>query len=159
MPQLDIAHALPQILWLALVFAILYLAVGRLLPRVEQVVESRRARIAADLREAEAARDAAEAASSGGSTALADARARALALTGAARERAGAAAAARIAAVDSELKARAEAAAERLAAQRADAIAELDRLAALATVDLVRRVAGLEVSNDEAAEAVRKVAA
>jgi|FEC22Drversion2_1045045.scaffolds.fasta_scaffold00122_54 F-type H+-transporting ATPase subunit b len=159
MPQLDIANALPQILWLALVFAILYLAVRGLLPRVEQVVESRKARIAADLREAEAARDAAEAASSGGSSALAEARARAVGLTSAARDRANALVAARIAAVDAELKARAEAAAQRLAAQRDAAAAELEQLAALATVDLVGRVAGLEVSSDEAAAAVRKVAA
>ena len=47
MPQFDFTQALPQILWLTLVFGILYLIVRGLLPRVQTVVENRRARIAA----------------------------------------------------------------------------------------------------------------
>ena len=69
MPQFDFSQALPQILWLVVVFGLLYLAVRGLYPRVERVVENRKARISADLKEAEAAHQAAEAASSGGSTA------------------------------------------------------------------------------------------
>ena len=159
MPQFDFTQALPQILWLTLVFGILYLIVRGLLPRVQTVVETRRERIAADLREAEAARAAAEAATSGGSSAIADARGRALSVTGQARDAANAATAAKLAEVDAALKAKAETAAETLAAQRAAAVAELDKLASEATVDLVKRVAGLDVSNDEAAKAVKKVAA
>ena len=56
MPQFDFSQALPQILWLVVVFGLLYLAVRGLYPRVEKVVENRKARISADLREAEAAR-------------------------------------------------------------------------------------------------------
>jgi F-type H+-transporting ATPase subunit b len=159
MPQFDFTQALPQVLWLVLVFGALYLIVRGLLPRVQKVVETRRERIAADLREAEAARDAAEAATSGGSSTLADARGRALALTGKARDAASAATAARLAQVDDALKAQAEAAAQSLSAQRKAAIAELDSVAADAAVDLVKRVAGLDISNDEAAGAVKKVAA
>ncbi len=159
MPQFDFTQALPQVLWLTLVFGILYLIVRGLLPRVQTVVENRRERIAADLREAEAARVAAEAATSGGSSAIADARGRALAVTGKARDAANAATAAKLAEVDSSLKAKAEAAAQSLSAQRAAAVAELDKVASDATVDLVKRVAGLDVSNDEAAKAVKKVAA
>lgn len=159
MPQFDFTQALPQILWLTLVFGALYLIVRGLLPRVQTVVESRRSRIAADLREAEAARDAAEASSSGGSSALAEARARALAVTGKARDAANAATAARLAEVDAGLKAKADAAAATLADQRAAAVAELDAVASEATVELVRRVSGLQVSNDDAVAAVKKVAA
>jgi F-type H+-transporting ATPase subunit b len=158
MPQFDFTQALPQVLWLTLVFGILYLIVRGLLPRVQTVVENRRERIAADLREAEAARVAAEAATSGGSSAIADARGQALSVTGKARDAANAATAAKLAEVDSSLKAKAEAAAQSLSAQRAAAIAELDKVASDATVDLVKRVAGLDVSNDEAAAAVKKVA-
>lgn len=159
MPQFDFTQALPQILWLSLVFGILYLIVRGLLPRVQTVVETRRERIAADLREAEAARAAAEAATSGGSSAIADARGRALSVTGQARDAANAATAAKLAEVDAALKAKAETAAETLAAQRAAAVAELDKLASEAVVDLVKRVASLDVSDDEAAKAVKKVAA
>ena len=158
MPQFDFTQAGPQILWLTLVFGILYLIVRGLLPRVQTVVENRRARIAADLREAEAARSAAEAATTGGSSAIAEARGRALSVTGAARDKANAATAAKLAEVDAQLKAKADAAAETLAAQRAAAVSELDKVASEAAVDLVKRVAGLDVSNDEAAAAVKKVA-
>ena len=159
MPQFDFSQALPQILWLTLVFGLLYLAVRGLYPRVEKVVENRKARIGADLKEAEAAHQAAEAASSGGSTALADARARALAVTGKARDAAAAATQRKLADADAGLGATAEAAAKSLGQQRETAIAELDSIAADAAVELVKRVSGLEVSNDEAAKAVKKVAA
>ena len=159
MPQFDFSQAVPQILWLILVYGILYLAVRGLYPRVEKVVENRKARIGADLREAEAARDAAEAATSGGSSSLADARAQALVVTGKARDTASAAVQRKLAEADAGLEAKASAAAEALAGQRSAAVAELDKVAAEAAADLVKRVGGLDVSNDEAAAAVKKVAA
>ncbi len=159
MPQFDFSQALPQVIWLALVFGILYLAVHALYPRVGRVVESRKARIASDLREAEAARDAAEAATSGGSSALGDARTHALARTGKARDEAAAATSRKLAEADAALEARTEAAAQALAGQRAAVVAELDQVAADAAAELVKRVSGLDVSNDEAANAVKKVAA
>lgn len=159
MPQFDFSQALPQVVWLALVFAILYLAVRALLPRVERVVENRKARIAADLSQAEAARAEAEVATSSGGNTLADARTRSLQLTGRARDEASAAMSRRIAEVDAGLEAHANEAANRLAAQRQTVLAELDAVAGAATVDLVRHVAGIEISNDEAVSAVKKVAA
>ncbi len=159
MPQFDFTQALPQILWLTLVFGLLYLAVRGMVPKVQKVVENRQARIAADLAEAEAARDAAEAASTGGTSALADARSRALAITGKARDLAAQQTAAKLAAVDSELAARTEKAAATLAETRASTVKELDAVAGEAAVELVRRVAGLEVDAADAAKAVQKVAA
>jgi F-type H+-transporting ATPase subunit b len=159
MPQFDFSTALPQILWLILVFGALYLIVRGLLPKVDRVVENRRQRIAADLREAEAARDAAQASASGGNTALGEARARTLAVTGKARDAANAANAKKLAEIDAKLKAQGEAAAASLEAARVAALAELDAVAGEATVELVQRVAGVSVSNDEAASAVKKVAA
>ncbi len=159
MPQFDLTQVLPQILWLALVFGVLYLIVSWLLPRVDRVVETRQQRIAADLRSAEAARAEADQAASGGSTAMADARARALAVTGKARDAASEAMGRRLAEVDETLRMQADAAAASLATTRAAAAAELDQLSAEATVDLVKRVAGIELDTSEATDAVRKVAA
>ncbi len=159
MPQFDFSTALPQILWLIFVFGALYLVVRGLLPKVDRVVENRRARIAGDLREAEAARDAAQASVSGGNTILAEARARSLAVTGKARDAANAANGRKLAEIDASLKAHGEAAAASLEAARVAALAELDAVAGEATVELVQRVAGIAVSNDEAASAVKKVAA
>lgn len=159
MPQFDFTQALPQVIWLAIVFGILYLAVRGLYPRVEKIVENRKARIGADLKEAEAAHQAAEAASSGGSNALAEARARALAVTGKARDDAANATARKLADVDAGLAASAEAAAQTLGRQRDTAISELDSIAAQAAAELVKRVSGLDVSTDEAATAVKAAAA
>ncbi len=159
MPQFDFSQALPQILWLALVFALLYILVSAMLPRVQKVVEDRAGRIAADIRSAEAARAEAEASFSGGSSALADARGNATGITSKARDAASAATARRLADVDETLKIQAEAAAASLATTRAAALAELDSVAADATVDLVKRVAGVDLTSGEAADYVRKVAA
>lgn len=159
MPQFELADAAPQIVWLALVFLILYLTMVATLPKVEKIVEDRKTRIAADLSAAEAARAAAEGAVSGGSTTLADARAQALAVTGKARDAAAATTAAQLAEVDRALEAKADSAAAGVAAARAEAIAELDSVATSAAMDLVERVAGITISNDDAAAAVRKVAA
>ena len=159
MPQFDFSQAMPQVIWLALVFGILYLVVHMLYPRVDRVVQNRKATIAADLAEAEAARAAADAASSGGSSVLADARAEALHITGKARDEAGAQVQQRLAEADRSLAGRADEAAARLAGQRAAAVAELDRAMGEVVVDLVRQVSGLTLAAAEADEAVRKVAA
>lgn len=159
MPQFELADAAPQVVWLILVFLLLYLSMALMLPKVDKVVEDRKTRVAADLSAAEAARAAARDAVSGGDTTLSDARAEALRVTGKARDSAAASTAAKLAEADAALEARAGAATQSLQTARAAAIAELDAVAAVATVDLVNRVAGLEISNDEAAAAVRKVAA
>jgi len=159
MPQFNFADALPQIVWLVVIFSILYLSLTRLLPKVERIVEDRKDRIAADLRAAEAARSEAEDASSGGSNAISDARSRSLAVTGRARDEAAAATAHTLARIDADLAAKAEAAAQGLATAKATAVAELDAVATEAAVDLIARVAGVSISNDEAAGAVRKAAA
>ena len=60
MPQFDSATWLPQLAWLAAIFAVLYFVVIRpTLPKVGRVIDERESRVAADL-------DAAVAASSGG---------------------------------------------------------------------------------------------
>lgn len=159
MPQFDFTQASHQIFWLTLIFGMLFLIVRGILPRVDRVVESRAEHIAGDLRSAEAARAEAEAATSGGSTAIADARGRSMALTGKAREAASAAMARRMAEVDETLAMRAEAASASLATTRQAAMAELDQLAAEATVALVKRVAGIDIDPGEASQIVRKVAA
>lgn len=159
MPQFDFTQAVPQLLWLAGTFFLLLLLSWALLPKVDRVVENRRERIATDLREAEAARDAAEAATAGGGSDLADARARALEVTGQARDKASAEMSARLAEVDNQLRQEIEAASAELGETRAKVLAELDGVATEAVVDLVGRVSGLQVSSEDAAQSVRKLAA
>lgn len=159
MPQFDPAVFAPQIIWLVLVFAALYLVASRSLPKVERVVEDRRAKIAGDLAAAERARAEADAAATGRTTELGEARAEALKLTGSARARADALVAERLAEAEAVLAARTRDAEAALASAKAEAAAALDEVAAEAAADMVGKVAGLEVGLDEARDAIRKVAA
>jgi F-type H+-transporting ATPase subunit b len=158
MPQFEIASAAPQIFWLAIIFALTFLVVSRAVPRVEAVQETRANTIASELAAASGARDAARAASSGAGSTLNAAREKAVAFVGGAKERAAASTGERLRVVDAELNARAEAAEAALSGTRDAALAELDRVAAEAAADLVQRLAGIPVSVDEAALAVRRAA-
>ena len=61
MPQLDISTFPPQLVWLLITFAVLYLVVWKVaLPRIVDVRETRQRRIEDDLGKAEALREEAE---------------------------------------------------------------------------------------------------
>jgi F-type H+-transporting ATPase subunit b len=158
-PQFDFSTALPQILWLVLTFVLLYLSVSVMLPKLARVVAERQERIAADLGAAEAARRAAEEASSGGSGALEDARAEALRITGAARTRAADDMAQRLSALDAQLAEREDEALQALDARRREALSSLDAAAVELTVALVDRVAGVPVAPAEAVPEIQRMAA
>ncbi|WP_448582767.1 F0F1 ATP synthase subunit B family protein [Thermaurantiacus sp.] len=159
MPQFDPSVFAPQVIWLVLVFAALYLVASRALPKVEQAVADRRIKIATDLAAAEQARAEAEVAATDRTTELGEARAEALKLTGSARARADALVAERLSKAEAALAARAREAESALAAARAEAIAALDEVAAEAAAAMVGKVAGLEVGLDEARKVIQKVAA
>ena len=77
-PPFDPQFWAPQIIWLALIFGVLYLAMSRIaLPRVAGILDTRRRRVATDLDLAEQARHGSEAASAAYDRLLASARARA----------------------------------------------------------------------------------
>lgn len=158
MPQFDFSQAMPQLVWLAIIFGVLYLVVQALYPRIERVMADRQERIASDLRQAEAARDAAREVSQQGTSGLAEVRDKAVALTSAARSTAAAAIAAQVAEAEQKLQAQTESAAAELARQRAAAETELDKVAATAAAQLVERLTGIAVPPAEAAAAVGKAA-
>ena len=56
-PQLEVAYYVPQLVWLAISFLLLYLLLSRIaLPRIETVLEERKTRISGDLEGAREAR-------------------------------------------------------------------------------------------------------
>jgi F-type H+-transporting ATPase subunit b len=76
MPQLDYHTFVPQLVWLAITFAVLYVLMSRLaLPKVKGAIEGRRQRLDSDLGRAATLKQEAEAALAAYQKTLADARA------------------------------------------------------------------------------------
>lgn len=77
MPQLDPSSFPTQLFWLTVSFVVLYVLMARfLLPRIQEVLESRQSRIAEDLQQSEKMKLQAEEARSAYEKALAEARAK-----------------------------------------------------------------------------------
>ena len=78
MPQLNIADFPPQLVWLAISFIVLYLAMAKIaIPRISEVLESRQDRISRDLDEAKRLSDDSDKAKAEYEAALEKARAEA----------------------------------------------------------------------------------
>lgn len=146
MPQLNPESFSPQLVWLAISFAVLYLVMARIaLPRVSQVLEERQDRIESDLKKAEQFKRDAEAAEQAYETGLADARAKAQAATRDANEAATAKAGEALGALGERLAGEIAKAEAGIAEARDAAMANLEAV----SVDLARataeRLAGLTV--------------
>jgi len=138
-PQLDVATFLPQIFWLAVLFALLYGLVSRVaLPRVSEVLQARRERVEADLGRARALSKEAEETLAAYEAAMAVSRAKAHALIVEATQAAAAAAASRNEAVTAELAAETAAAEARIAEAGRQTEAEMQAVAR----ELVRAASG-----------------
>ncbi|MFT6558794.1 MULTISPECIES: F0F1 ATP synthase subunit B family protein [Sneathiella] len=75
MPQLNIADFPPQLVWLAICFVILYIAMAKVaIPRISEVLEGRQDRISRDLDEAKRLSEESEKAKAEYEAALDDAR-------------------------------------------------------------------------------------
>lgn len=160
MPQFEVANALPQIVWLALIFAILYLTLSfGALPKVEKVASQRAQVIGDDLAQAEAAKSRAEATSAAYEASLAEARNAALKVTVEAKATTSRETAERLKAVDTEIGGRITEASARIETARVAALAKLDNVAAEATADIVERLTGRRPTPGEAGAAIAAVQA
>ncbi len=145
MPQLDFANplTLSQVVWMAIIFAGLYLLLAKIaLPRVAEVVESRTASIAADLAAAQAAKAKADEAVAQLKTAMAKAHSEAQTAVAQAIEQAQAAAAAESAVLNARLTEQLAAAEARIATARDAAMGALRQVAGDTTAALVARMTG-----------------
>lgn len=153
--QLPFIYA-SQIFWLVVVFGILLVGIGYgMLPKIQSTVEARDARIAEDLATAERARTEADATEAAYRVRMDESRAEALKVTAAAKQASGRDAEERMKAADLAISTRVEAAEARIRGASEAAMAEIEGVAADAAQDLVARLAGVSVSRDRAAEAVR----
>jgi len=155
MPQLNFHDFPPQVVWLAIVFVVLYILMAKVaLPRVGEVLKSRADKISGDLDRATSLKTQSDQAIATYEKALADARAQAGAVS---RDTAAALAkrsAERQATLGGDLNNRIKTAEANIAAAKAKAMAEIQNVAAGIAVDATRRLAGLDVSTGDAAQAV-----
>jgi len=159
MPQInqlgDVAFS--QFFWLLLVLGLIYFGIGRaMLPRIQATVEMRDRQIADDLAAAQAARAAADSTEAAYRARMDESRTEALKLAAAAKAESARANEVRIQAANQEIAARTEAGEARIRAAADSALGELDRVAAEAARDMAERLAGISVTNEEAAAAVRE---
>jgi F-type H+-transporting ATPase subunit b len=143
MPQFDPAVWVPQLVWLAITFIVLYLLMARVaLPRVSDVLEGREVRINESLRKAEMLRLRAEDAIAAYEKTIANVRAKAAEEVRTAREQAAAESTERNARLSERLAREIGAAEERIHRARTAAIAGLRDVAVTVSGAAVERLIG-----------------
>jgi len=144
-----------QLVWLALIFALLYLLMSRIaLPRIGGIMDARRQHVEDDLAEARRLKDESDAAIAAYEQALADARARAQALANETREKYAAEAEAARKNLDATLNARLAEAEQAIAARRTAAMANVQDIAIETAATIVERLIGKAPAGSDVAKAV-----
>jgi F-type H+-transporting ATPase subunit b len=139
-----------QLLWLTLTFVALYLLMSRIaLPRIDSILERRRARISGDLAEASRLKGLSDAAIAAYEKSLAEARARAQALLNDSRQRQAAEAEAARKALDATLNARIAEAESRIAEAKSAAMVNVRGIATEAAAAIVERLIGVAPASRE----------
>lgn len=157
-PPFDSTTFSSQLLWLALTFAFLYFMMSRVaLPRIGGILESRRARIEGDLKEAERLRVETEKAAADYEAALSAARANAHAIAEETRSGIKTDIEMKRQTVEADLAAKISAAEATISKSKTAALANVDTIAADALQTLMERLVG-PVSEQDARNAVASVA-
>ena len=157
MPQLDFANPLTvsQVVWLALIFGFLYVALSRwALPQVAQVLELRAASINSDLEAARAAKAQSDTAVAELGAATRNAQAAAQAEITGAVDQARRAASAQAAELNARLEAQLKSAEARIEAARTAALGALREVATETTQMVVDRLTGTSFPSAQVASAV-----
>ena len=146
-----------QVFWSLLFFGFIFFVIGRgMVPRVMATVETRGRQIATDLAAAEAARSAADAEEEAWRLRVNMQRADAQALLAKAKAEAAKATETRLAESNAELDAKVSAAEAGIAAARANALGEIEAVAADAAADIVKRLAGFQPDGATTRAAVKE---
>lgn len=160
MPQLDVATYVPQLVWLAISFFVLYLLMSRIgLPRVGAAIEARRRRREEDLEHAAQLRREAEAVVAAYERARATAREQAQATIRETTERLAAAAAERQRELTAVLTERTASAEREIAAAKQRALGEIHGVAADVAASIATRLIGTSSDQRNIAAAVDRVIA
>ena len=160
MPQIaQLAQvAYSQFFWLLVVLAIIYVGIGHgMLPKIQSTVDLRDQRIADDLEAAQAARARADEVEADYRARMDVGRGEAMKFVQEAKAAGARSAEEQVRAANEEIGARIDAAEARIREASDAALAEIESVAADAARDMVQRLAGLSVSPESAAAAVKAV--
>ena len=160
MPQITQLPAIfwSQLFWLLVIFGTIFFVIGRgMVPRIRRVVEDRDRKIAADLEQAQKARDDAEKTEAEYRQRIEASRAEAMKLSQQAKQAGALEAEERTRAVDAEVGKKIDKAETQIRKAVEKAMAEIDSVAAEATQDLVAKLTGTRVDPEEARQAVKAV--
>ncbi len=156
MPQFNFAYFLPQMVWLAGLFAILYFVIVRAtLPKLGKVMQEREDKVTGDLETAQAAKAEADSVDEAYHAALRKVQDEARALLVSARSDAQKGIEGRLHEADAVVAARAEAAQVALNAARARAAGEIQAIAADAAGSIVERLTGSRPAEDKTSAAAK----
>jgi F-type H+-transporting ATPase subunit b len=145
-----------QLFWLAIVFGFIFFVIGRgMLPKIQSTVDAREKKIAEDLERAHAARDKADETEAAWRARMDQARAEAARLSQDAKQESAKATEAKVKKATDRIAVKTDAANAKIRAALETARAEIEAVAAEATQDMVRRLAGIEVDRKQAADAVK----
>ena len=158
MPQLDPTHFPTQLFWLAVCFAVLYLAMWKLaLPKIADVLRERQERMDDDLEKAETLKADAQLILEAYQKTMADGRSEAQSILKAAKEKSSAEGAARMDELAKRLATETASAEARIAVAQQQALANIRGVATEAAQAAATRLAGREVSSADADRAVGTV--
>lgn len=158
LPQLDIATFPPQLIWLAITFAVLYILMSRVaLPRVSQVLEERQHKIEDNLKKAETLRAEAQAAAEAYEKALMEARAEAHDVLLDVHNRLAEDAARKQAEVSKELETEIKAAEARIDEAKTKAMEDLSSVATEVALSASEKVSGESLNEADVAKIIAAV--
>lgn len=159
-PPFDPANLSPLLIWLAITFGLLYLLMAKVaLPRVENILRSRKQKIASDVSEAKALQVKSEQAAALHEKTLAEARAKALALAQETHARLNAETEAKRAALEAELNARLAASETQIRDFKAKAMSNVAPIATETAAAIIERITGRPADKKTIATAVAAIKA
>lgn len=142
-PPFDAHNFVPQLIWLVIIFGALYWLMSRIaLPRVQNILDARRARIAQDLESARAMQSQAEAAGEAYGRTLADAKGRAQAMAQQTHDALHAQSETRRHALEGDLNGKLAAAEAQIAEMKTRAMSNVEGIARDAAAAIVQHITG-----------------
>ena len=155
MPQLDFSTFAPQLVWLAITFAVLYFIIAKFaLPRIGGTIEQRSDKIANDLDRAQSLKDDVDKAIASYEQALAEAKSKAHAIAQETREKLGAEIEAERQRVDGLIADKVAEAEAKIAKAKTRAMGNVNKIAADLAGEIVADLTGTKASAAAVSKAV-----